>query len=176
MNDGTIVAQDIKILGDAGAYPLLSSRVLFAGGVNSTGPYRCADARMESTAVFTNTVPTSAFRGFGAMQVVFGYESQMDLIAERLGLTRVQVRERNFVERGDIRVTGEPIETEAGTRECMHRALEELGEPSSRPTAAGSGGALPAACSPTAARCSSPTARRPGSASSRTARWSSAPA
>ena len=130
LDDGTIVAQDIKILGDAGAYPLLSSRVLFAGGVNSTGPYRCLDARMESTAVFTNTVPTSAFRGFGAMQVVFGYESQMDLIAQHLGMTGEEVRERNFVARGDIRVTGEPIDTEPGTRECMHRALEELGEPS----------------------------------------------
>jgi nicotinate dehydrogenase large molybdopterin subunit len=126
--DGTIVAQDIKILGDAGAYPLLSSRVLFAGGVNSTGPYRCLDARMESTAVFTNTVPTSAFRGFGAMQVVFGYESQMDQIADRVGLTPQEARERNFVDRGDLRVTGEPIDTEPGTRECMHRALEELGE------------------------------------------------
>ena len=126
--DGTIVAQDITILGDAGAYPLLSSRVLFAAAVNSTGPYRCLDARVRSTAVFTNTVPTSAFRGFGAMQVVFGYESQMDLIAQRLGLAPEQVRERNFVERGDIRVTGEPIDTEPGTRECMRRALEELGE------------------------------------------------
>jgi CO/xanthine dehydrogenase Mo-binding subunit len=128
MDDGTIVAQDVSILGDAGAYPLLSSRVLFAGGVNSTGPYRCANARMESTAVFTNTAPTSAFRGFGAMQVVFGYESQMDLIAQRLGLTAGEVRARNFVERGDIRVTGEPIDTEPGTRECMQRALAEIGE------------------------------------------------
>ena len=128
MDDGTIVAQDIRILGDAGAYPLLSSRVLFAGGVNSTGPYRCPDARMESTAVFTNTVPTSAMRGFGAMQVVFGYESQMDLIVKRLGLTPEGVRERNFVERGDIRVTGEPIDTHSGTRECMRLALAELGE------------------------------------------------
>ena len=136
LNDGTIVAQDIKILGDAGAYPLLSSRVLFAGGVNSTGPYRCEDARMQSTAVFTNTVPTSAFRGFGAMQVVFGYESQMDLIAERLGLTPQEVRERNFVSQGDIRVTGEPIEMQCGTRECMHRALQELGE-LSQPTQGG---------------------------------------
>ncbi len=109
------MAQDIKIVGDAGAYPLLSSRVLFAGAVNSTGPYRCADARVESVAVFTNTVPTSAMRGFGAMQVVFGYESQMDRIAERLGLDPAAVRERNFVERGDIRVTGEAIDTEPGT-------------------------------------------------------------
>ncbi len=130
MNDGTIVAQDIRIIGDAGAYPLLSSRVLFAGAVNSTGPYRCSDARVESVAVFTNTVPTSAMRGFGAMQVVFGYESQMDRIAERLGLDRAELRERNFVELGDRRVTDEEIDTQPGVLECMHRALKELGEPS----------------------------------------------
>ncbi len=126
--DGTIVAQDIRILGDAGAYPLLSSRVLFAGAVNSTGPYRCADARVESVAVFTNTVPTSAMRGFGAMQVVFGYECQIDRIAERLGLDPVEVRERNFVELGDLRVTGEAIDTQPGALECMRRVLDELGE------------------------------------------------
>src|SRR6202000_38963 len=45
-----------------------------------------------------------------------------------LGLTRAEVRERNFVARGDIRVTGEPIETDVGARACMHRALAELGE------------------------------------------------
>ncbi len=130
MNDGTIVAQDIQIIGDAGAYPLLSSRVLFAGAVNSTGPYRCSDARVESVAVFTNTVPTSAMRGFGAMQVVFGYESQMDRIAQRLGLDRAEIRERNFVELRDRRVTDEEIDTHPGVLECMHRALEELGDPS----------------------------------------------
>ena len=122
------MAQDIQILGDAGAYPLLSSRVLFAGAVNSTGPYRCADARVESVAVFTNTVPTSAMRGFGAMQVVFGYECQIDRIAEQLGLDPVEVRERNFVELGDLRVTGETIDTQPGALECMRRVLEELGE------------------------------------------------
>jgi CO/xanthine dehydrogenase Mo-binding subunit len=136
MEDGTITAQDITIVGDAGAYPLLSSRVLFAGAVNSTGPYRCTDARVESVAVFTNTVPTSAMRGFGAMQVVFGYESQMDRIAERLGLDPATVRERNFVARGDIRVTGEEIDTEPATLECMRRVLAELGDPC-RPTSGG---------------------------------------
>jgi CO/xanthine dehydrogenase Mo-binding subunit len=127
--DGTIVAQDIHITGDAGAYPLLSTRVLFAGAVNATGPYRVEDARVEATAVFTNTVPTSAMRGFGAMQVVFGYESQMDRIAAELGLDPAEVRRRNFVRRGDVRVTGEEIDTEPGTRECMERVLRELGEP-----------------------------------------------
>ena len=126
-DDGTIVAQDVRIIGNAGAYPLLSSRVLFAAGVNSTGPYRTANARVESTAVFTNTVPTSAMRGFGAMQVVFAYEAQMDAIAERLGLDPAEVRERNFVRQGDQRVTGETIDTGVGVGECMRRALGELG-------------------------------------------------
>ncbi|MBV9944879.1 MAG: xanthine dehydrogenase family protein [Solirubrobacterales bacterium] len=129
--DGTIVAQDVRIIGDAGAYPLLSSRVLFAAAVNCTGPYRADNARVESTAVFTNTVPTSAMRGFGAMQVVFGYESQMDRIAERLGLDPAEVRERNFVRPGDRRVTGEAIDTGVGVGECMRRALAELGPPAS---------------------------------------------
>jgi CO/xanthine dehydrogenase Mo-binding subunit len=131
--DGTIVAQDMRIIGDAGAYPLLSSRVLFAAAVNSTGPYRVADARVESTAVFTHTVPTSAMRGFGAMQVVFAYESQMDRIAEVLGLDPVAVRERNFVARGDRRITGEELDTEPGARECLQRVLAELGAPSAPP-------------------------------------------
>jgi CO/xanthine dehydrogenase Mo-binding subunit len=128
-NDGTIVAQDVRIIGNAGAYPLLSSRVLFAAGVNSTGPYRTANARVESIAVFTNSVPTSAMRGFGAMQVVFAYESQMDRIAEKLGLDPAELRERNFVQQGDQRVTGETIDTGVGVGDCMRRALRELGEP-----------------------------------------------
>jgi xanthine dehydrogenase molybdenum-binding subunit len=136
-DDGTIVAQDIRILGDAGAYPLLSSRVLFAAAVNATGPYRCTDARVESVAAFTNTVPTSAMRGFGAMQVVFAYESQMDRVAQVLGLDPAVVRERNFVARGDRRVTGEEIDTEPGTRECLRRVLDELGSSPAQPSAPG---------------------------------------
>jgi CO/xanthine dehydrogenase Mo-binding subunit len=85
---------------------------------------------VESVAVFTNTVPTSAMRGFGAMQVVFGYESQMDRIAERLGLDRSEVRKRNFVVLGDHRVTDEEIDTQPGVLECMQRSLQELGDPS----------------------------------------------
>jgi CO/xanthine dehydrogenase Mo-binding subunit len=131
--DGTILAQDIKITGDAGAYPLLSSRVLFAGAVNATGPYRVNDARVESVAVFTNTVPTSAMRGFGAVQVVLSYESQMDAIAVRLGLGPAEVRRRNFVVQGDLRVTGEPIDTVPGVSECLDRALSELGDRSPTP-------------------------------------------
>ncbi|HEX6021702.1 MAG TPA: xanthine dehydrogenase family protein molybdopterin-binding subunit [Solirubrobacter sp.] len=127
--DGRITGQEISILGNAGAYPLLSTRVLFAAAVNSTGPYRFDAARVDSVAVFTNTVPTSAFRGFGAMQVVFAYEQQMDRVAEALGMDPVALRERNFVQQGDRRVTGETIDTGVGVGECLRTAVEALGAP-----------------------------------------------
>jgi nicotinate dehydrogenase large molybdopterin subunit len=127
--DGAIVAQETEIIGDAGAYPCLSARVLFAGAALSAGPYRVPNVRTRSRAVFTNNVPTSAFRGFGAMQVVFGYESQMDRLARRLGLSRQEVRDRNYVEKGDLLPSGEPITTAVAVTETRDLALKELGEP-----------------------------------------------
>lgn len=132
---GEILAQDVRIVGDAGAYPLLSPRVLFAGGVTACGPYRAGAARVVAVAAFTNNVPTSAFRGFGAMQVVFGYESQIERIAEAVGLSSKEVRERNFLRQGDPLVTGEEAETHVGAPECMEAALGALGEAVRRPGA-----------------------------------------
>jgi CO/xanthine dehydrogenase Mo-binding subunit len=134
--DGSIVAQDVDIVGDAGAYPYLSPRVLFAACVTASGPYRVPNVRHRARAVFTNNVPTSAFRGFGAMQVTFGYEQQMDRVAERLGLTPQAVRERNFLNKGDTIPTGERLDTAVAAGECLRRALEALGEPA-RPSGPG---------------------------------------
>jgi CO/xanthine dehydrogenase Mo-binding subunit len=127
--DGTITAQQVEILGDAGAYPNLSPRVLFAAAACACGPYLVPNASITSSAVFTNNVPSSAFRGFGAMQVTLGYEAQMDLLAERLGLSRTQVRERNFLAKGDPLPTGERLGTCVEAAQTMHRALARLGEP-----------------------------------------------
>ena len=119
--DGRIVAQDISIVGNAGAYPLLSTRVLFAGAAHSVGPYRCDDVRAKSLAVFTNTCPTAPSAGFGAMQVVLAHELQMDRIAELTGLDRVAVRRLNFAKRGDLRPSGEVFDTEIGVRRLPRR-------------------------------------------------------
>lgn len=127
MRDGTIVAQETEILGDAGAYPYLSARVLFAGAALAAGPYRVPNVRCTSRAVFTNNVPASAFRGFGAMQVVFGYESQMDRIARRLGLTREEIRDRNYYVKGDTIPSGESITTAIEVAQTRDLALRHLG-------------------------------------------------
>ncbi len=135
-SDGTITAQQVEILGDAGAYPNLSPRVLFAAAACACGPYRVPNASITSSAVFTNNVPSSAFRGFGAMQVVLGYESQMDLLAERLGMSRTELRERNFLAKGDLLPTGERLDTCVEIGQTMHRAVALLGEPA-RPSGPG---------------------------------------
>src|SRR6266540_3399140 len=134
--DGTIVAQTVDVVGDAGAYPYLSARVLFAACALASGPYRVPNVRHRARAVFTNNVPTSAFRGFGAMQVTFGYEQQMDRVAARLGLDPRAVRERNFLAKGDTIPTGERLDTAVAAGECLRRALAALGEPA-RPSGPG---------------------------------------
>jgi CO/xanthine dehydrogenase Mo-binding subunit len=135
-SDGTLTAQQVEILGDAGAYPNLSPRVLFAAAACACGPYRVPNASITSSAVFTNNVPCSAFRGFGAMQIVLGYESQMDELAARLGMSRTELRERNFLAKGDLLPTGEPLDTCVEAARTMHRAVALLGEP---PTPTGPG-------------------------------------
>src|SRR5580658_8335847 len=127
--DGTITAQQVEILGDAGAYPNLSPRVLFAAAACACGPYRVPNASITSSAVFTNNVPASAFRGFGAMQIVLGYESQMDELAARLGLSRTELRERNFLAKGELLPTGERLDTCVEVAQTMYRAIALLGEP-----------------------------------------------
>ena len=134
--DGSIVAQEVDIIGDAGAYPYLSPRVLFAACATASGPYRVPNVHHRARAVFTNNAPTSAFRGFGAMQVTFGYEQQMDRVAERLGLTPQAVRERNFLDKGDTIPTGERLDTAVAAGQCLRRALAALGEPA-RPSGPG---------------------------------------
>ena len=134
--DGTLVAQSVEIVGDAGAYPYLSARILFAGGALSCGPYRVPDVAIRSRAVFTNNVPTSAFRGFGAMQVVFGYESQMDRLAVALGMDRLELRRRNFLTRDDELPTGESLETAVAVGETADRAWAALGKRFAEPSSA----------------------------------------
>jgi CO/xanthine dehydrogenase Mo-binding subunit len=127
--EGDLVAQEVEIDGDAGAYPYLSARVLFAGAALAAGPYRIPHTTVRSRAIFTNNVPTSAFRGFGAMQVVFGYESQMDLLAERLGMTREAIRDRNYVTKGDALPSGELLTTAVEVARTRGLALARLGAP-----------------------------------------------
>ncbi len=126
---GELVAQQIELLGDAGAYAYLSALVLLYATVTAAGPYRVPAVEVDARVAYTNNPPTSAMRGFGAMQVVFGYESQIERVARALGLDRVHVRQVNALRRGDRLPVGQRIETHVALPELAERAWRALGEP-----------------------------------------------
>ena len=126
---GEIVAQQIELLADAGAYAYLSALVLLYSTVTAAGPYRVPAVEVEARVAYTNNPPTSAMRGFGAVQTVFGYESQLDEVARRLGLHPVDVRRVNALRRGDTLPVGQVIETHVALLELCERAWEALGPP-----------------------------------------------
>jgi CO/xanthine dehydrogenase Mo-binding subunit len=126
---GEIVAQQIDLLADAGAYAYLSALVLLYSSVTAAGPYRVPNVEVQARVAYTNNPPTSAMRGFGAMQTVFGYESQMDRVARALGVDPVAVRRVNALRRGDTLPVGQVLETHVAIPELAERAWAELGPP-----------------------------------------------
>lgn len=131
-DDGTLLAQDIDILSDAGAYAYLSSLVLLYATVTACGPYDVPNVRLLARTAYTNNTPCSAMRGFGSMQVVFAYESQMDRLAQELNMDPAELRRKNYLEQGDVLPIGQELETAAALDQTSSRALEAIG---ARPTA-----------------------------------------
>jgi CO/xanthine dehydrogenase Mo-binding subunit len=125
--DGKLLGQQIDITADSGAYAYLSALVLLYSSVHACGPYQVSNVRLRARCAYTNNPPTSAFRGFGGMQVVFGYEAQMDLLARELGLDPAEIRKRNALARGDVLPVGQPIETEVQLGQTIDAVLGRAG-------------------------------------------------
>jgi CO/xanthine dehydrogenase Mo-binding subunit len=125
--DGRLLGQQIDITADSGAYAYLSALVLLYSSVHACGPYQVSNVRLRARCAYTNNPPTSAFRGFGGMQVVFGYEAQMDLLARELGLDPAEIRKRNALARGDVLPVGQPIETEVQLGQTIDAVLGRVG-------------------------------------------------
>ena len=105
--DGRLLARECQVYMDTGAYADAGPRVTQKAGYRSLGPYQVPHAKVEAYGVYTNTVPAGAFRGFGALQVTWAYESQMDMIAERLGLDPLDLRLKNLLKKGDLYTAGD---------------------------------------------------------------------
>ena len=106
---GLLLAQDVEVLLDGGAYVTLSPVVLSRAVIHAGGPYACENVRIEGRAVLTNAVPFGAFRGFGAPQAYFGLERHMDVVAERLGMEPAELRRRNLIRDGQSTATSQTI-------------------------------------------------------------------
>ena len=122
--DGRLTASEIDVVLDGGAYVTLTPVVLSRGAIHALGPYRCENVRIAARAVATNTPPNGAFRGFGAPQVAFAYEMQMEKIAAELGMDPLEVRRINMLREGDITATGQRLTQSVGSEDVLNAAVE----------------------------------------------------
>ncbi len=125
--DGRIVAAEVEITSDVGAYASTSIPVLGNAATFAVGPYKVPNARIDAYAVYTNNAVTMAMRGFGATQVPVGYEGQMDKLAEALGMDPVELRMKNLLDVGDVAVTGNVMTVETGVKETLRQAALAAG-------------------------------------------------
>ncbi|MDO3297762.1 molybdopterin-dependent oxidoreductase [Mycobacteroides abscessus subsp. massiliense] len=145
--DGVLTALAVDVLSDAGAYGNHSVGVMFHGCNESMAQYRCANKRVDAQAVYTNNIPSGAFRGYGLGQVLFGIESALDDLARELGIDPFEFRRRNVIVPGDSFVSWEVEEDDLafgsyGLDQCLDLAQDALARGAADPARNGSG--LPA--------------------------------
>lgn len=124
--DGRLVAQDIEVIMDGGAYCTLTPVVLSRGVLHAAGPYRCDNVRIRGRAMATNTPPNGAFRGFGAPQTEFAAEMQVNRIAEALDISPLELRRRWVYREGDTTPTGQVLRESVGGIEVLEAAAADV--------------------------------------------------
>jgi CO/xanthine dehydrogenase Mo-binding subunit len=122
--DGTLVFQDIEIVLDGGAYCTLTPVVLSRAAIHAAGAYACPNVRIRARAVATNTPPNGAFRGFGAPQSLLAAELMVEHVAERLGMSSVDLRRKWMLRLGDTTATGQKLTESVGSELVLDAALE----------------------------------------------------
>jgi CO/xanthine dehydrogenase Mo-binding subunit len=123
--DGTLLAVDCRADFDVGAYADIGPRVVQKGTYTATGPYRVPHVALDARAVYTNTTPGGAFRGFGVPQLAWALESLMDLAADRLDRDPVDLRRQNLLAHGEEFAPGDtPIDGKL--EESLGRAAEAI--------------------------------------------------
>jgi len=123
--DGKLLAGQIEVALDGGAYATLSAVVLSRATIHAPGPYHWPHLTVRAKAMATNIAPHGAFRGFGAPQSLFALERHMDKIAKVVGLTPEELRRRNFLSTGMHTATGQHLSDPVDMQGLLTRALKE---------------------------------------------------
>ena len=132
--DGRLVACDVRLLMDGGAYASSSPAVIANASTFAPGRTRLPNVRVEGTVVYTNNPPCGAMRGFGAPQLCFAYEAAMDELAEKLGIDPLELRLKNALHTGSVLPTGQVITGTAPVREVIEK-LQAIPLPPEEPAA-----------------------------------------
>ncbi|MBN1217790.1 MAG: molybdopterin-dependent oxidoreductase [Anaerolineae bacterium] len=117
--EGRLTAVEAELYGDTGAYASLGEKVMTRATTHASGPYNVPHVKIDCYAMYTNNPPCGAFRGFGVTQSAFAVESNMDLLAEKLGLDPVEFRRLNALEVGAVTCTGQLLRESVGLKECI---------------------------------------------------------
>ncbi|SDR21525.1 xanthine dehydrogenase subunit D [Actinopolyspora saharensis] len=135
-SEGDLVFVRARLYFDGGAYSSKTPVVVGNGTTLGVGPYVVPNVRIEGWGMYTNNPPCGAMRGLGAVQPAFAYESQMDRLAERLGMDPVDLRVRNAISRGESTPSGQVLDYPAPVEELLRRVRElPLPEPSAAESA-----------------------------------------
>jgi len=119
---GKLLANRVKIIADTGAYASLGPTVLDVAVENCCGPYKIPNVDIDAYSVYTNNGVAGAFRGFGAPQVNFAMETNMDIIAEKLRIDPISLRKINVLREGDTSAFGLKVNGRVGIYETLVRA------------------------------------------------------
>jgi xanthine dehydrogenase D subunit len=117
--EGDLVYVKAEMILDGGAYASTTAAVTGNAATLGAGPYRVPNVHIDAYGVYTNNPPCGAMRGFGAVQACFAYESQLDKLAEALGMHPVDIRIRNAVEEGSVMPTGQVVDSAAPVAELL---------------------------------------------------------
>jgi CO/xanthine dehydrogenase Mo-binding subunit len=123
--DGKLLAGEIEVALDGGAYATLSPVVLSRACIHAPGPYHWPHLTVRAKAMATNIAPHGAFRGFGAPQSLFALERHMDKIAKSVGLSPEELRRRNFLSTGMKTATGQLLTDKVDMQHLLTRVLTE---------------------------------------------------
>lgn len=107
--EGKVISAEVELVADGGAYAYTSTKVLGNATLMCTGPYEIPNVKVDSYAVYTNNIPSGAFRGFGGPQGTFAAETQMNRLAEALGMDAVKIRLLNSLKEGSLLSVGTPL-------------------------------------------------------------------
>ncbi|WP_017580079.1 xanthine dehydrogenase family protein molybdopterin-binding subunit [Nocardiopsis valliformis] len=122
--DGTLLYVTMEIIVDGGAYASATPAVVGVASSLGVGPYEVPNVLVDAYGVYTTNPPCGAMRGFGAVQACFGYESQMDKLAEKLGMHPVALRVKNAMAQGSRIITGQEIDMPLPMAEMLERARD----------------------------------------------------
>ncbi len=125
-SNGQLTAVEATIYGDTGPYASLGPYVVKKAGIHATGPYHVPNVKVDTYTVYTNNLIAGAMRGFGVLQIAVAHESQMDMLARKLGMSPLEFRLKNCLRPGLSSATGQVMGAGAGIEATLLRIRDYM--------------------------------------------------